>query len=74
MSKSLILAAVAALGLSACGDTLGEQAAVGAAAGAGAALITDGDVLAGAALGAGGNVLFCQNNPEKCDDAGTPIR
>ena len=61
------LAIVAALSaLAACGDTLGEQALYGAGAGAGTAAILDGNVAAGAALGAGANVLYCQQNPGKC--------
>ncbi|MCB1312850.1 MAG: hypothetical protein KDK29_13695 [Sedimentitalea sp.] len=61
------LAIVAGLSaLAACGDTLGEQALYGAGAGAGTAAILDGNVAAGAALGAGANVLYCQQNPGKC--------
>lgn len=53
-------------GLSACGDTLGEQALYGAGAGLGAAAILDGNVYTGAALGAAANVVFCQENPSSC--------
>ena len=73
MQTRLILGAVALLGLAACGDTVGEQALVGAGIGAGTALILDGDPLVGAAGGAAGNVAYCQANPGKCDDAGTPL-
>lgn len=73
MHKTLIIGAVALLGLSACGDTVGEQAVVGAAAGAATAVVLDGDPLVGAAGGAAANVAFCQANPDKCDDAGTPL-
>lgn len=64
--KIFALMGVAALGLSACGDTVGEQGLVGAAGGAGAAVVLDGDPLLGGALGAIGNVAFCQKFPERC--------
>lgn len=60
----IVLAATA--GLAACGNTVGEQAAGGAAIGAGIAAITDGSLGKGAAIGAGANVLYCQANPGKC--------
>ncbi len=63
--KSLAIVAILSA-LAACGDTLGEQALYGAGAGAGTAAILDGNVAAGAALGAGANVLYCQQNPGKC--------
>ncbi len=52
--------------LAACGDTMGEQALLGAGAGAGAAAVLDGNVVGGAALGAGANVIYCQENPGEC--------
>ena len=64
LKSSLALALVG--GLAACGDTVGEQALFGAGAGAGTAAVLDGNVLGGAALGAGANVLYCQENPGKC--------
>lgn len=57
---------IALLGVAACGDTPTEQAVIGAAAGAGTAIALDGNVAAGALLGAGGNVLFCDQNPGRC--------
>ena len=60
------VALAAVLGLSACGDTLGEQALIGGGAGAGAAIVLDADPLAGAAIGAGANVLYCDQNPGRC--------
>jgi hypothetical protein len=67
MSKTKLTLAVLALGgLTACGDTFGEQALFGGAAGAGTAAVLDGDPLVGAAVGAGANVLYCQENPSKC--------
>ena len=53
-------------GLSACGDTLGEQALIGAGAGAGTAAVADGDILTGAAVGVAANVTYCQLYPERC--------
>jgi osmotically inducible lipoprotein OsmB len=52
--------------MAACGDTVGEQALLGAGAGAGTAAVFDGNVLGGAALGAGANILYCQENPGEC--------
>ena len=60
------LALCALLGLAACGDTLGEQALLGGAAGAGTAVVTGGDPLTGAAVGGVANVAFCQTYPERC--------
>lgn len=73
MRTTYIFATAAMLALSACGDTLLEQGAVGAAAGAGAAIVTGGDAVTGAAGGAAANLLYCQTNPDKCDDAGLPL-
>ena len=53
-------------GLAACGETGGEQALYGAGAGVVGSLLVDGDPLLGAAAGAAGNYLYCQNNPGKC--------
>ena len=52
--------------LAACGDTVPEQALFGGAAGAGTAAIVGGSVLTGVAVGAAGNIAFCQVYPEKC--------
>ena len=73
MQIKLTLAAAALLALAACGDTVGEQAAVGAGVGVVGAILTDGDPLTAGALGAAGNVAFCQANPDQCDDAGMPF-
>jgi hypothetical protein len=64
--RNIILAVAACGGLAACGDTLGEQAIGGAAIGAGAAAITSGSLAQGAAIGAAGNIAFCQLNPGRC--------
>ena len=64
--SSLILAVVASFGLAACGDTTAEQAVLGGAVGAGVASVTNSSVAAGAAIGAGANVLYCKNNPGSC--------
>ena len=62
--------AFAALGLcamlAACGDTLGEQALAGGAIGAGAAAVTNGTIVKGAAIGAAGNIAYCQLYPNRC--------
>lgn len=64
--KSIILAGACAFGLSACGDTLGEQLIVGGAAGGAAAAATGGSVAEGAVIGAGANAAYCQTNPGAC--------
>lgn len=60
------LALVAVLGLAACGDTVGEQALFGGAAGIGAAAITGGDIATGAVVGAGASVAACQAGLVNC--------
>ncbi|MCR8546666.1 hypothetical protein M4578_02405 [Salipiger sp. P9] len=63
--KFLTLGAALA-GLSACGDTLGEQALIGAGAGAATAVAVDGDLATGAVVGAAGNIAYCQRYPSRC--------
>ena len=59
--------ALTALGaLSACGDTLGEQALLGAGAGAGTAMVLEGDAATGAVVGAAANVVYCRTYPGRC--------
>ncbi len=65
-TKFFILAIASSLGLAACGDTMGEQALIGAGAGAGAAILLDGDVATGAVVGGAGNVLYCRQYPSRC--------
>lgn len=64
--RTLAFILVSTAGLAACGQTLGDQALGGAAIGAGTAAITDGSIGTGAAIGAAGNVAYCQANPGKC--------
>jgi hypothetical protein len=64
--KFTIVAFVALTGLAACGETLGEQALIGAGAGAATAVVLDGNVAAGALIGAGANALYCDQNPGAC--------
>ncbi|MFK7752924.1 MAG: hypothetical protein AB8B51_10265 [Sedimentitalea sp.] len=59
------LAVVAAF--AGCGQTVGEQALYGAGAGALGSLVMEGDVVTGAALGAAGNLLYCQKNLGVCN-------
>lgn len=65
--KTIGLALLVCGGLSACGDTMGEQALIGGAAGVGTAAVLSGNLLTGAAVGAAGNVLLCQTKPELCN-------
>jgi hypothetical protein len=52
--------------LSACGDTVLEQSLLGAGAGLGTAAVLDGNLAAGAAIGAAGNVIFRQTKRSRC--------
>lgn len=52
--------------LAACGDTTGERLVYGAGAGAAGAAVLDGNVAAGAAVGAAANLLYCEENPHRC--------
>lgn len=52
--------------LAACGDTTGEQALFGAGAGAVGSALLDGNLVAGAAVGAAANVIYCSEYPHKC--------
>ncbi|MFK7941065.1 MAG: hypothetical protein AB8B82_16920 [Roseovarius sp.] len=61
----LTLAMLGLTGLVACGDTAVEQALLGGGAGAGTAILLDGDILTGAAVGAAGNVIYCQTGKRK---------
>ena len=60
------LALALAGGLAACGDTVGEQAIIGGAVGAGTAAAVNGNLVTGAAVGAAGNLLYCQQYPSRC--------
>ena len=58
---------VLALGaLVACGDTVPEQALIGGGAGALTTAVVGGSVVTGAAVGAAGNVVYCQAYPNRC--------
>jgi hypothetical protein len=61
---ALLGAGIAAL--SACGDTLGEQALIGGGVGAAGAVVADGDAVTGAVIGAAANVAYCQQYPSRC--------
>jgi hypothetical protein len=52
--------------LASCGDTLGEQAGYGAAAGAVTSFALEQDMLTGAALGAAANIAYCSSYPARC--------
>ena len=65
MRKSTI-AFLAMLVLAACGDTTGEQTVIGAGAGAATAVVLNGNVAAGALIGAGANVLASCNQKGNC--------
>ena len=67
INKNWIIAAVFCTGLAACGQTVGEQAIVGGAVGAGASAATGGSMGSGALVGAAANVAYCQTNPKACN-------
>lgn len=64
--KPILFAALAAGSLSACGDTLAEQGVLGAGAGTAAAVVLDGNLVAGALVGAAANVAYCKQYPTRC--------
>lgn len=55
------------LAVTACGDTTGEQAALGGGVGAIGGAVVGANPIATAAVGAGANVLYCEVNPSKCN-------
>ena len=56
----------ATLLLAACGQTVGEQALLGAGVGAVGSAAVGGNALTGAVVGGAANTLFCQANPGRC--------
>lgn len=66
-NKSFIAAVIFSALLAGCGDNVTEQTLGGAAIGAGTAVVVSGSVLQGAAIGAAGNLAYCQLNPGKCN-------
>ncbi len=64
--KTWIVAAGLLLGLAACGDSVGEQALFGGGAGALGGAAIGGDPVTGAAVGAAGNIAYCQTYPQRC--------
>jgi hypothetical protein len=63
---SAAAAGLALMALAACGDTIPEQALLGGGAGAIAGAAVGGSVLTGAAVGAAGNVIYCQATQTSC--------
>ncbi|WP_417726133.1 hypothetical protein [Roseovarius sp.] len=61
-----VLALLAFGTLAACGDTIPEQALLGGGAGALTGAVVGGSVVTGAAVGAAGNVVYCQAYPGRC--------
>ncbi|MAC82165.1 MAG: hypothetical protein CML66_29410 [Rhodobacteraceae bacterium] len=53
--------------VAACGETTGQQALFGGSAGALGGAAVGANPIATAAVGAGANVLYCQQNPGKCN-------
>ena len=64
--KTLIVGVALCGSLAACGETIGQQALAGSAIGAGAAVLANGTIAKGVAIGAAGNIAYCQLNPGKC--------
>ena len=52
--------------LAACGDTTAEQLLYGGAAGAGVSAVVNGNLVAGAAVGAAANYVYCNEFPRRC--------
>ncbi|SFL24251.1 hypothetical protein [Shimia haliotis] len=61
-----IISLVAFTGLSACGDTFGEQALIGAGAGTATAAVVGGNLAAGAIVGSAANVIYCKEFSTRC--------
>ena len=67
MAKTaFITVAISGFLLAACGDTTGEQAILGGAAGVGTAVLINSNPVTGAVLGGAANVAYCKLNPGKC--------
>lgn len=62
---TVLFAALAAI-LVACGETTAQRAVFGGATGAGTAAVLGADPVTGAAVGAAGNLIYCDANPGKC--------
>jgi osmotically inducible lipoprotein OsmB len=68
MQKTAFAAlALATTLLAGCGQTTGEQVLFGGASGALGAAVLDVNPVAGAAVGAGANYLYCEANPGVCN-------
>lgn len=63
---SAAVAGLSLAALAACGDSIPEQALLGGGAGAIAGAAVGGSVLTGAAVGAAGNVIYCQATKSTC--------
>lgn len=66
--RALKIMAVAGLcaGVAACGDTTGEQVAIGAAAGTVTSALIGGNLVTGAAVGTAANLIYCKERPGAC--------
>lgn len=65
-AKGLYFAFALLGGLAACGETTTEQVLYGGGAGLAGALVLDTNPVAGAAVGAAANVIYCEENPGNC--------
>ena len=52
--------------VAACGDTLGEQALIGAGAGVATSAVVGGNLAAGAIVGSAANVVYCKEFSNNC--------
>ncbi len=52
--------------VAACGDTTGEQVAIGAAAGTVGSAVLGGSLITGAAVGTAANLIYCKERPGNC--------
>ncbi|MEM7318352.1 MAG: hypothetical protein AAF408_04940 [Pseudomonadota bacterium] len=67
MRQHMVLAAFAlCTGLAACGDTTTEQVLYGGGAGLAGSLLLDTNPIAGAAVGAAANVIYCEQSQSSC--------
>jgi len=64
--RNWILGIASCAMLAACGGNFGEQALLGAGAGAATAVVLDGRASTGAVIGAAANVAYCKQYPSRC--------
>ena len=65
-AKGIVTGLALCAGLAACGDNTTERVLYGGGAGLAGSLLLDTNPVAGAAVGAAANVIYCEENPGRC--------